>query len=275
MGHEASGVVDAVGANVSGIVPHEEVTFIPTVPCDGGCGHVVENRCSRRLLIGCSEGMPGAFAEYVVVPATRVVPLDGLSLDDGAYIEPMAVGLHAAHRVGVRRGESVLVVGGGTIGLAAAQASLMLGASTVTISEPLASRRQASAALGIPALDPSDVCEVPLVERAVDAVGTSESMKTAIGRTAPGGTICLVGLGCRLISLSVHDLAFSELTIVGADCYSDREFLEAREAVRQGRMGPRELRPRYVTIQELGNAMQALVTHSADALRVVMAPDAT
>src|SRR5437660_3415858 len=109
MGHEASGVVEAVGAGVSGISEGDAVTFNPILFC-GECplcaaGH--ESLCPNKRVIGVTPDISGAFAERMVVSARNVVALPAqLSLEHGALVEPMAVGLHAVALTGVGPGDT-------------------------------------------------------------------------------------------------------------------------------------------------------------------------
>ena len=139
MGHEASGVIDAVGEGVAGWEKGDRVTFDSTVWC-GECefcqaGRV--NLCEAREVIGvsCAEfHRDGAFAEYVVVPAGLCTGLpEGLSFEEAAFAEPVGVALHAVSRAGDVRGKKVLVVGVGLIGLLIVQSLQMAGAAEIEV----------------------------------------------------------------------------------------------------------------------------------------------
>ena len=137
MGHEAAGVVSAVGSEVSQFAIGDHVTFDSTVSC-GHCyfchrGDI--NLCDNRRVLGvsCDEyRRHGAFAEYVAVPQRICYHLpESLSFEHAAMIEAVSVAVHAANRTPVTLGDTAVVVGSGMIGLLVIQAIRLAGCSTV------------------------------------------------------------------------------------------------------------------------------------------------
>ncbi|MDB4441664.1 alcohol dehydrogenase catalytic domain-containing protein, partial [Akkermansiaceae bacterium] len=123
MGHEASGVIEEVGDEVSGWSEGDRVSFDSMVYC-GKCEHCERgetNLCHDRQVMGvsCQEfKRDGAFAEWVVVPSLILERMpEGLGFEEAAFTEPLAVALHAVNLVKVKKGERALVVGSGLIGL--------------------------------------------------------------------------------------------------------------------------------------------------------------
>ncbi len=131
-GHEFSGVVHEVGSDVAGIEPGQPVTVDPSLPC-GECYYCrrnEQNQCERWNAVGVT--VPGGFAEYVAVPAQNVYPLpEEVSLDEGAFTEPLACVVYALYRLRVRLGDRVLIFGAGPMGLLLQQVITHSGAAEV------------------------------------------------------------------------------------------------------------------------------------------------
>lgn len=178
MGHEFVGEVVAVDPDVgfpqkSPQVPARmpmgtRVCAEPHIPC-GRCYWCLRgesNTCANIGQLGVS--MDGSFAEYMVVPADRCVPVpESMSDEEAAGIEPVACAVRAVRRSRMTVGESVLVIGAGPMGQHVARVAKLTGAGLVVVSEPNASRRDIAAANGAdlvldPAMDGGDAVKVLL-----------------------------------------------------------------------------------------------------------------
>lgn len=234
MGHEASGTVSGTGTGVDGGLVGRHVTFNPALSCDGGCGHGAENHCSQLRVIGVDPAIQGAFADYIVVPAHRVVALDGIDLRLGACIEPLAVAVQAVERARVEDGQRVLIVGGGMIGQCLALVARARGAASVALSEANPQRRAAAEAMGFDTVAPDDVASRPPCDVSFDAVGIDATAAATIGAVRKGGTVCFVGLGLPTISVPLFGIVVAERSVVGSFAYTDAAFEEARDMLAGG-----------------------------------------
>src|SRR6201999_111768 len=220
MGHEAAGVVEAVGSAVSGFRVGDRVTFDSTVFC-GHCffcrrGEV--NLCDQREVIGVSTPLfrrMGAFAEYVAVPARIAYHLpDEMPFAHAALIEAVSVAVHAVSLTPIALDDTVLVVGAGMIGLLTMQAALLAGAGRVFVIDVDDTRLQLARDLGATrtfnsretgALD--EVMELTSrrgVDAALECVGTTATVKYAVDLTRKGGTVTLVGNIAPTIELGLQ-----------------------------------------------------------------------
>jgi L-iditol 2-dehydrogenase len=274
MGHEASGLVDAVGASVEGFAVGDHVTFAPTMPCDGSCGHTAENLCRELRLVGVTPGLSGAFADYLVLPARRVFALGALGLAEGASVEPLAVGLHCAHQARVTEGNDVLVIGGGMIGQAAAQAARLRGAASVTVSDPLEQRRAVAVSAGFAGVEPGELDAMEeRFDCAVDAVGLPATLTSAVRGVRRAGTVALCGFGRPRAELKLYDLIGHERMLVGSSCYTDDEFGEVIEALTDGRLDLAPIAPADIGLEQLGDAIEALAAGQDTRIKVRVKAD--
>lgn len=145
MGHEASGVVSEVGANVTDIKVGDRVAMNFRSYC-GSCYY-----CRNKMEHYCQNVIPatGSYAEYAVYHKSAIYKLpDNVSLEVGALLEPVSVAVHTVDLANIRPGTSVCILGGGPIGLLILEVALIAGAAKVLVSEPVASRRELAKKLG-------------------------------------------------------------------------------------------------------------------------------
>ena len=150
IGHEAAGVVDALGEGVTCVAVGDRVAIEPTNPC-GECvfcraGHF--NVCPNVKFFG-TPPENGCFREYITWPAELAIRVpDAMSADEAAIVEPMAVGIYAVKLADVKPEQTVAILGAGAIGLSALQAARVAGAKRVIVSEPVKARRALALRLG-------------------------------------------------------------------------------------------------------------------------------
>ena len=202
LGHEFAGIVEEVGAGVSDFVPGDRITGDPNIAC-GQCRFCREGRpnlCESLTAIGVQRD--GGFAEYVLVPAGQAVKLPaGLDPLHGAFTEPVSCCLHAIDVARIPRGGSVLILGGGVIGLLMVQLALLVGAGTVVLSTRQAPRRRLALELGAThAVDPvggdaAFVAALPFgADVVVECAGVPETFEQSLRLARRGGTVVVFGV---------------------------------------------------------------------------------
>ncbi|WP_299792219.1 alcohol dehydrogenase catalytic domain-containing protein [uncultured Marivita sp.] len=235
LGHEAAGVVQG------GPMDGTRVTVNPLVTCGTcpACTSGRENLCPTRQIISM-EPRPGAFAQYVSMPASNLVEVpDHVPLDKASLAEPLAVSWHAARlaleALHPSMERSALVLGGGAIGLAASLALKAMGVESVTMVEPNPTRRAYL----------TDTCGETASAEAegafpviIDAVGYAATRATASAHAAPGGVIAHVGLGEDTGGLDVRRMTLQEITFIGTYTYTAQDFRDTAAAIFDGRLGP-------------------------------------
>jgi L-iditol 2-dehydrogenase len=226
LGHEAGGLVTAVGAHVTDLSVGQRVSIEPGVPCRR-CAQCLAGRYNLcpDVRFFATPPYDGAFSQFVVMPAAFVYPVpDSVSDDAAGLIEPLSVGVWACRRGHVTPGRSVLVTGAGPIGLIAAQTARAYGADTVTVTDVNPHRLDLAEGLG---LDTVNVAQTSLVDAGVQAdvllecSGNARATWDAVSTTARAGNVVLVGMGGDTVQLPLSYVQDRELTITGAFRYAN------------------------------------------------------
>ena len=225
LGHEFSGIIEAIGDNVSGYTPGERVTGDPNIAC-GRCVRCHEGRvnlCERLQAIGIHRD--GGLAEYVVMPAAQAHVLPAtLNPHYGAFCEPLACCLHGIDVAQLRVGSSVLVLGGGVIGLLTVQLAKLAGATNVILATRQKAKRDLAEQLGATStIDPttSDITSEVMrrtsggADVVLECAGVSETIEQAPRLARRGGTVVIVGVIAQgtKVSYEPFDLLFREVNI--------------------------------------------------------------
>ena len=269
LGHELSGIVRAVGDEVSSVSIGDRVAIHHHTPC-GECrrcrrGH--ETMCERFRATGLD---PGGFADRVRVPAELVRELlvlpDDFDPATATFIEPLACVLRAQSRVGLRPGESLLVVGAGVNGLlqiAAARARLI---DAVWVREPLPERLALAQSLGAErhGNEPVDV--------AIVCTPKPDAIAAATESLAPGGKLCLYAPPAPSDppQFDGTSLFLRELTITASYSAGPADMRTAAGLITGGSIDPGPLVSHRLPLEQTARALDLQRRHAA--LKVVVAP---
>lgn len=282
LGHELVGEVAGLGEDVEGVALGARVVVNPARAC-GVCDYCKTGRgnlCQRTVMLGSASTRPptdGAFAEYVAVRADQCHAFPA-ELDDGlgALMEPFAVALHALKRPGTISGKSVLVMGGGPIGLLVAMAARAYGATPLALSDIVSGRRRKALSLGADvALDPAAASLRGQVEELTrggfevvfEASGAPAALRSAFDLVRPGGTIVQIGtLGTEDIPLPANQVMVREIQFMGSFRYGN-VFEEAIHLVASGRVNLQPLISQVLPLSKVREAM-ALAQAKDDVLKV-------
>lgn len=245
MGHEAAGVIAATGSAVKRVREGDRVTFDSMINC-GACAFCRRGRinlCDNRQVLGvsCNEyRRHGAFAEYVAVPERILFPLPGeMTFEQAAMIEPVSVAVHAVNLTLVRLGDIGVVVGTGMVGLLVLQALRLAGCSRVIAIDidddklALASSLGAAEVLNAKTMDAATRARELSADVAVEVVGTTEAVGTAIAAVRKGGTVTLVGNLSPSVDLPLQSVVTREVRLQGS-CASSGEYPECIDLVARG-----------------------------------------
>ncbi len=287
MGHEAAGIVTAVGANVKGFAEGDRVTFDSTVSC-GHCFYCQRgsiNLCENRQVLGvsCDEfRRNGAFAEYVVVPSRIAYQLPAsLPFEHAALIEAVSIAVHAANRTPVSLGDTAVVVGSGMIGLLVVQTIRLSGCSRVIAVDLEDSKLELAKAFGADVgLNPKQCDVVQEVMKltggrgadvAIEVVGASATVNTAIDCTRRGGSICLVGNLSPKVEMPLQKLVTRELSVYGS-CASNGEIPQCIDLLSRKAIQVQPLITALAKLDEGPNWFKRLYEGEPGAMKVVLQP---
>jgi threonine dehydrogenase-like Zn-dependent dehydrogenase len=247
-GHEYSGTVAALGADVSGWAIGDRVIGGPSPRC-GKCEHCAAQRpslCLERNSVAGDNNWQGAFAGYKSVRAAEALRVpDGLSLKHAALTEPLAVALHGITRAGgVQPGTRWLVTGGGPIGFLSVAALKASGVDDIVVSEPKESRRALCEKLGARAVDPAELVTPGMpfdtvaepFDVALECSGNGRAQESALAQLKRGGTLVLVGAGMARPKFDPNRILLNELVITGAFVYDYDGFPRALELLASGKL---------------------------------------
>lgn len=221
-GHEFAGEVVAIGSAVRDIAVGARVAVDPSLFC-GHCHFCRQGKGNLCLNWGAiGDTVDGAFAEFVAVPVSNAYPLpDDLSFRDAALIEPVSCAVHGIHVLSPRMGDTMLIVGAGTMGLILLQLALRGGASRVSVLDLNAERLKRADRLGA-AATATDIAELmeanPLgFDGVIDATGAPRAIETAFGAVTRGGKLLIFGVAAEeaRVSLSPFRIYNDEITVVG------------------------------------------------------------
>ena len=242
IGHELSGEVDETGPGCS-IAVGQKVFVIPYLSCGScvACRRGKTNCCQRIAVLGVH--IDGGMADYICVPEGNVASADGITLDQAAMVEFLAIGAHAVRRANPRKGDRILVVGAGPIGLGCMIFARLRGGSVTALDmrqDRLDFCRKALAVDNI-VVAGSDTVEAlskltdgDLFDLVIDATGKAVSMATGFDYVAHGGTYVLVSVVRDTISFSDPNFHAREISLLGSRNATREDFVAVFQAMRDG-----------------------------------------
>ncbi|KAI9718649.1 MAG: hypothetical protein M1828_006657 [Chrysothrix sp. TS-e1954] len=282
-GHEFSGIIEEIGEGVEGFSVGERVCVEPII-WDGTCGACVEgahNCCDGGGFVGLS-GWGGGLSEHVVIPWTSLYKLpDNVPMEVGALIEPLAVGWHAVKSSPIKRGDDVLVLGGGPIGLSVIQALHAQGAKQIIVSEMAQKRMEFAKHFGANTIiDPTkeDVvakCRELTNGRGVhvvfDAAGVQKALDTAIEAMRVRGTLVNIAIWEQPATVQATRMLLKEKKYQGIVTYARGDFQEVLDAISSGKMAPASMITKKIKMDDiLEEGFKTLINDKVNQVKVLV-----
>jgi len=285
IGHEPSGVIAAVGEKVDAFSKGDRVFVHHHAPC------MVCRYCRRTDFVQCetwkaSRIVPGGIAEYILVPAVNLqndtigIP-DSMSFEDAALIEPTACVVKGLRRTRLQKGDTVLVIGLGVMGMIHLLMLRSMGAGTIIAADMIDYRRQKALEFGADAV--IDVSEVGLelglrdltaggmAELVVVGPNSAEVMSQGISCVRPGGEVLFftpARPGERL-TIDPNYLYFRDINIITSYSCGPNDTAQACELIRQKVVSADKLVTHRFPIEKTGDAF-ALTSRAGESLKVLV-----
>ena len=246
-GHEYSAIVESVGKKVTKVKPGMRATARPQLVCGecGPCKRGQYNACQKLKVQGFQA--PGVAQDLFVVPEERIIAFpDSMTFEQGAMIEPAAVGAHSTNRVSSLNGKNVVVAGAGTIGNLVAQFAKARGAAKVFITdisdyrldiahqcgiEATLNVKTASFEEGIKSFFGSEGFQIGF-----EAAGVQSSLDVLMQFVEKGGSVVILGVYSQNPVVNMFYLGEHELNVFGSMMYRQDDYEAAVEMISSGKI---------------------------------------
>ncbi|EMC98659.1 hypothetical protein BAUCODRAFT_145706 [Baudoinia panamericana UAMH 10762] len=272
LGHESSGIIEAVGDKVTKVKVGDRVAMEPGIPCRrcDRCKEGKYNLC-EDMRFAATPPIDGTLAKYYTLPEDFCYKLpDNMSLEEGALMEPLSVGVHITRQADVKPGQSVVVFGAGPVGLLCCAVAKAYGANTIVAVDMNAERLEfakkyaATHTIVSQKEAPADTaariieqCGLGLgADACIDATGAEPCIQAGIHVLRAGGTYVQGGMGKSDIMFPIGATGIKELNVKGSFRYSAGDYQTAVDLVSSGRLSVTELISRKVSFQDAEKAFE-------------------
>jgi len=289
MGHEFTGLIESVGANVEDFEPAQRVAMATSVSC-GKCAY-----CKMGLANLCLDLAPmgftykGGMAEYVVIPARAIenghlvkVPA-GVRAEHAALAEPVSCAVNACGNCGIRPADTVLVIGAGPMGIINACVAREFGAGRIIVTETNPLRLEQARKFGFDLLlnpEAEDLVQAVLdftdglgADVVIVAAPAKQPQEQALDVVRKKGTICLFAslpAGDSMLALDSRKIHYGELHLVGSSDSTPAHVEKAVEMISTGRVPVEKIATHVLPLEAIFEAFELM--ESGRALRVVLVP---
>jgi L-iditol 2-dehydrogenase len=287
MGHEAAGEIAEAGRNVKQWKVGDRVTFDSTVSC-GYCDFCRRgdiNLCDNRQVLGVSCGdyrRNGAFAEYVAVPQNILYGLpDSLPFEHAAMIEAVSIAVHAVNLTPRSLGDTAVVVGSGMIGQLTIQAAKVAGFGRVFAVDVDDAKLAMAKKLGADETFNSKTSDVVKeiaartgghgADAALEAVGATDPIRTAIASVRKGGTVTLIGNITPKIELPLQSVVTRQIRLQGS-CASSGEYPACIALLSSGKIRVDSMISARTGLDQAAGWFDRLYKHEPNLMKVIVQP---
>lgn len=282
LGHELAGELVACD-NAPGFSLGETVTFIPYF----NCGHCIsclsgKPNCCVNIRV-CGVHIDGGMAEYLSVPSYALVHGEGLSSDELALVEPQSIGAHGIRRANVQKGEFVLIVGAGPIGLGAMEFARVAGGNVITMDindyrlslckEKLYIEHLVNASHPDITEQLMQITHGNMPTLVIDATGNQTAINDAFRYMAHGGRYVLIGLQKNRIKFSHPEFHKREATLMSSRNATRQDFEHVIHCMKNGLVHPTSYLTQHVKFSQVKNEFRHWLDTDGKAVKVMVEMD--
>jgi len=285
LGHESSGLIKEVGSEVKHVKVGDRVAMEPGQPCRycDRCKAGNYNLCPD-MAFAATPPYDGTLCRYYKLPGDFCYKLpESMTLEEGAVVEPLAVGVHITKQAGIRPGQSIVVFGAGPVGLLCMGVAKAFGADkivAVDLNEERLKFAKSYAATDViaPQRESAEDSAKRIIEAAglgdgadavIDATGAEPCIQTSIHILKTGGTYVQGGMGKSDITFPIMAMCTKEITCKGSFRYSSGDYADAVSLVANGRISVKELITKKVDFKDAEAAFEE--TKAAKGIKTLIA----
>lgn len=282
IGHEFGGIVTEIGKNVTRVKVGDQVAVDPVISCGScyACKIDRYNVCSTLEVMGVHRD--GGFCEYVKIPESNahkfLNPFDDHLL---GIVEPFTIGMQISQRAQIKSGDKVLILGAGPIGNCTMQVAKLKGAE-VMMTDLVGERLEKALKMGadeVVLISKEDLNErikdftkgegIPVV---IDTVCTPDTFEQSVNLVCPAGQVVVIGLKNQPSAITMAEITKKEVTIVGSrlSCHCFDDVIKGFES---GQLHPEQLKTAEFNLQKVQDAVDLILEHPQDVLKVVITFD--
>jgi 2-desacetyl-2-hydroxyethyl bacteriochlorophyllide A dehydrogenase len=274
-GHEFSGVIEAVGNEVTRFRAGDRVAVEPNIACDN-CVNCLNNRqnfCLNWQAVGVT--LPGGMEQYVSVPEKATFSIGEIPFEQGAFVEPLSCVIHGVERAKIRLSDHVLILGAGPIGNLILQMARLQGAATIAVLETNPGRadlaRQQGADLVVERIEDLKPDAYDVV---IDATGAIAVMNRTIDFVRKGGTILLFGVppAGKKLEMEAFKIFQKGLTILSSYT-SVRNSFQAVNLLQTGKVKVEPLISHRLPLEEISKGFDMIENHDPKVMKVMILPN--
>ncbi len=284
VGHETSGRVEAVGTNVRGLSVGDRVMVNNIRPCGVCHWCVLGSQSSCANVNSAGFALDGGLAEYMVWPESHLIKLpDNIPDVQTPLIEPTSVAVHATRRTGIKVGDTVAVIGCGTVGMLTMQVLRAAGARVIAgdlraQSLELALKLGADAAINTGDEDAleqlMDLTDGVGADIVVETAGAVVTPRIAINWTRPGGTTVLVGIHSDAANFDFNEIVGTERTVIGSVAASPGDMEKGIQLIADGKILLEELVSAVIPLERvMEDGFERMLRPEKDVFRIMVTSD--